>query len=40
MYNLKHLTEQCGVLDNLLPGDQVLADRGFSVADTVGLYCA
>jgi len=36
----KHLTEQCGVLDNLLPGDQVLADRGFSVADTVGLYCA
>ncbi len=36
----KHLTEQCGVLDNFLPGDQVLADRGFSVADTVGLYCA
>lgn len=29
----------CGLLDNLLPGD-VLADRGFSIADSMGFYCA
>ena len=36
----KHITEQCGILDLLLPGDQVLADCGFNVQDSVGLYCA
>ena len=36
----KHLTENCGILKLLLPGDQVLADRGFNVQDSVGLYCA
>ena len=36
----KHLTENCGLLSNLQPGDQVLADRGFMVGDSVGLYCA
>ena len=36
----KHLTENCGLLSNLQPGDQVLADRGFTVQDSVGLYCA
>ena len=36
----KHLTENCGLLENLLPGDQILADRGFNVMDAVGLYCA
>ncbi len=36
----KHLTECCGILDHLLPGDLVLADHGFNVQDTVGLYCA
>ena len=36
----KHLTECSGILDHLLPGDLVLADRGFNVQDTVGLHCA
>ena len=35
-----YLTENCGLLKNLLPGDQVLADRGFTVQESVGLYCA
>ena len=36
----KHLTENCGLLQNLLPGDTILADRGFDVQESVGLYCA
>lgn len=36
----KHLTENSGLLNNLLPGDTVLADRGFDIKDSVGLYCA
>ncbi|CAN7976387.1 unnamed protein product [Ixodes persulcatus] len=36
----KLITESCGVLDNLLPGDSVLADRGFRIADAVGVHCA
>ena len=36
----KHLIENCGLLSHLQPGDQVLADRGFTVQDSVGLYCA
>ena len=35
----KYLTENCGILDNL-PGDQILADRGFNVQESVGLHCA
>ena len=35
-----HLTENCGLLQNLLPGDLVLADRGFTVQESVGMYCA
>jgi len=31
-----HLTEHCGILKKLLPGDAVLADRGFDIADSVG----
>lgn len=36
----KHLTENCEILDNLLPGDQIIADHGFNVEESVGLYCA
>ena len=36
----QHLTEHCGILDHLLPGDIILADRGFTVQDAAGLYCA
>lgn len=36
----KHITEHCGLLDNLVPGDVVLADRGFNIEDSVGFYCA
>ena len=33
----KHLTEHSGFLDQLLPGDMVMADRGFTIAECVGL---
>ena len=36
----KHITENSGILSHLLPGDQILADRGFNVEETAGLYCA
>lgn len=36
----KHLTENCGLLSNLIPGDTILADRGFDIKESVGLYCA
>ena len=32
----KHLTENCGFLNHLLPGDLILADRGFNIAKTLG----
>ena len=31
----KYLTEHCGSLENLLPGDVVLADWGFDISDSV-----
>ena len=31
----KYLTENCNILKNLLPGDLVLADRGFTIDDMV-----
>ena len=34
-----HLTENCGLLHHILPGDLVLADRGFTIQDSVGMYC-
>ena len=30
--------DSSGILNNLLPDDQILADHGFNVADTVGLF--
>ena len=36
----RHLTEECGLLQYLNPGDQILADRGFNIKDSVGFYCA
>ncbi|XP_070390159.1 uncharacterized protein [Dermacentor albipictus] len=36
----KLLTERCGIQNNLQPGDTVLADRGFTIADAVGIHCA
>lgn len=36
----KHITENCGLLNKLLPGDIVLADRGFDIKDSVGMMCA
>ena len=33
----KHITENCGILSKLLPGDIVLADRGFNISDSVGM---
>lgn len=36
----KHLTENCNLLNNILPGDIVLADRGFDIADSVAMFQA
>ena len=36
----KFLTEHCGILNYLLPADIVLADRGFDIADSVGMQQA
>lgn len=36
----KHLTEHSGLLDKLLPGDVVLADRGFTITDSVAFVGA
>lgn len=32
----KHITENCGFLNNIMPGDLVLADRGFDIQSSVG----
>ena len=32
----KHITENCGILKKLLPGDIILADRGFNIAESMG----
>ena len=36
----QHLTEHCGILEYLHPGDQILADRGLNIQDSARLYCA
>ena len=35
-----YITENSGLLRNLLPGDLILADRGFTIEQILGLYCA
>ncbi|KAF4524901.1 hypothetical protein B566_EDAN018071, partial [Ephemera danica] len=34
----KHLTERSGLIENLLPGDLVMADRGFLISDLLSTY--
>ena len=36
----KYITENCGFLDNIVPGDLVLADRGFNIQATLGCRMA
>ena len=36
----KYITENCGFLDKILPGDLVLADRGFNIHATLGCMMA
>ena len=36
----KPLTNHCGILNHLLPGDVVLADRGFDISESVGIMQA
>ena len=36
----KHLTENSGLLDHLIPGNTILADHGFDNEDSVGICCA
>lgn len=31
----KHLTDNCGILNKLVPGDLVMADRGFTIHESV-----
>ena len=35
-----HLTENCGLLSKLLPSNVILADRGFTIEESAGMYCA
>ena len=36
----KFITEQCSILEKLIPGDIILAVCGFTIGESVGLYCA
>lgn len=36
----KYITEHSGFLNNIVPGDLILADRGFDIRDSVGTLCA
>ena len=36
----QHIGEKCGILGHLLPGDLILADRGFNFEATSGLHHA
>ena len=36
----KHITQECGILNSLLPGDLILADRGFNIYELVAMHQA
>jgi len=36
----KHITENCSLLNNWVSGDVILADRGFTISESVGFHCA
>ena len=36
----KHLTNYCGLLNKLLPGNTIFADYGFDIQESVGLFSA
>ena len=36
----KYITEKSGILDNLLPGDVVMVDRGFNIEEAVNFFQA
>ena len=36
----KYITKHSTLLENLVPGDTLLADRGFNISDSVRLYCS
>ena len=36
----RHITEESGFLNKIVPGDLVLADRGFDITDSVEMMCA
>ena len=35
-----YITEKCGILEHLQPGDLILAHRGFNIHDSASMYCA
>ena len=36
----KFIIEHCSLLENLVPGDTVLTDRGFDISDSMSFYCS
>ena len=35
-----YITENCGIMEHLQPGDVILADRRFNIHDSATMYCA
>lgn len=36
----KYITENCNLLNKLIPDNVVLANRGFTISESVGFHCA